>query len=69
VTETIIWDNVNVDAGARIHRCVLGDNVTIANNEVIENAIVVHRELIEGKTPPAKALPGYFYGENFVVTL
>lgn len=69
VTETIIWDNVKVDPGARIHRCVLGDNVRLEKNEVIENAIVVHRELIEGKTPPSKALPGYFYGESFVVTL
>lgn len=69
VTETIIWDNVKVDPGARIHRCVLGDNVRLENNEVIENAIVVNRELIEGKTAPAKALPGYFYGESFVVTL
>ena len=69
VTESIIWDNVKIDPGARIHRCVLGDNVRLEKNEVIENSIVVHRELIEGKTPPAKALPGYFYGESFVVTL
>jgi NDP-sugar pyrophosphorylase family protein len=69
VTETIIWDNVKVDPGARIHRCVLGDNVRLGKNEVIENAIVVNRQLIEGKTPPAKALPGYFYGESFVVAL
>ncbi|HEX2271335.1 MAG TPA: NDP-sugar synthase [Pyrinomonadaceae bacterium] len=69
VTETIIWDNVRVDPRARVHRCVLGDNVRLEKNEVIENSIVVHRELIEGKTPPAKALPGYFYGESFVVTL
>lgn len=69
VTETIVWDNVKVDRGARIHRCVLGDNVRLEKNEVIENAVVVHRELIEGKTPPPKALPGYFYGESFVVTL
>jgi NDP-sugar pyrophosphorylase family protein len=69
VRETIIWDNVTVDPGARVYRCVLGDNVRLEKNEVIENSIVVHRELIEGKTPPEKALPGYFYGESFVVTL
>ncbi|HET7113966.1 MAG TPA: NDP-sugar synthase [Pyrinomonadaceae bacterium] len=69
VRETIIWDNVTVDPGARVYRCVLGDNVRLEKNEVIENSIVVHRELIEGKTPPEKALPGFFYGESFVVTL
>jgi NDP-sugar pyrophosphorylase family protein len=69
VRETIIWDNVTVDPGARVYRCVLGDNVRLEKNEVIENSIVVRRELIEGKTPPEKALPGFFYGESFVVTL
>ena len=36
---------------------------------MIENAVVVPRKLVEGKTPPGKALPGYFLGENFVVPL
>ena len=69
MTETIIWDNVKVDPGARIHRCILGDYVRLEKNEVIENSIVVRRELVEGKMPPDKALPGYNYGENFIVSL
>ncbi len=36
---------------------------------VIENAVVVPRQLVEGKTPPGKGLPGHFQGENFVVPL
>lgn len=69
VTETIIWDEVAVDAGARISRCVIGDKVRLAENEVIENSVVVRRELVEGKKRPEKALPGEFRGENFVVPL
>jgi hypothetical protein len=30
---------------------------------------VVPRALVEGKTPPEKALKGQFQGENFIVAL
>ena len=69
VTEAILWDGVEVGAGARVKRCVLADKVRIPENELIENSIVVRRDLVEGKTPPEKALPGHFQGENFVVPL
>jgi NDP-sugar pyrophosphorylase family protein len=69
VTDTVIWDNVEVGGGAAVHRCVLADNVTIAGGERVEDAIVVRRELVEGKKRPEKALPGEFRGENFVVPL
>jgi ADP-glucose pyrophosphorylase len=69
VTEAILWDGVEVGADARVNRCVLADNVRVPENEIIENAVVVRRDLVEGKTPPEKALPGHFQGENFVVPL
>jgi NDP-sugar pyrophosphorylase family protein len=69
VTEAVLWDDVKVGASAQIHRAVLADDVTIPDGEVIENAVVVSRQLIEGKTRPEKALPGHFHGENFVVPL
>lgn len=69
VIDSVLWDEVKVGAGARVNRAVLADNVTISEGEVIENAIVVPRELVEGKTRPEKALPGDFRGENFVVPL
>ena len=69
VTEAILWDGVEVRAGARVNRCVLADNVRISENEIVENSIVVRRDLVEGKTRPEKALPGHFQGENFVVPL
>lgn len=69
VTQSILWDNVQVGDGAMIDRCVLADNVTVPSGERIENSIVVRRDLVEGKKRPDKALPGDFWGENFVVPL
>jgi len=69
VSESILWDNVEVSAGARVHRAVLADNVKISADEAIENAVVVPRSLVEGKKPPEKALPGRFQGESFIVPL
>jgi NDP-sugar pyrophosphorylase family protein len=69
VTDSVLWDNVVVEAGARVKRAVLGDKVRIGSGEVIENAVVVCASLIQGKTPPPKALKGEFRGDNFVVPL
>ena len=69
VMDSVLWDDVEVGAGARIIRAVLADKVKISANEVIENAVVVPRCLVEGKKPPQKALTGYFQGENFIVPL
>jgi NDP-sugar pyrophosphorylase family protein len=69
VSEAVLWDNVTIESGARVRRVVLGDNVRISAGEVIENAAVVCASLVEGKTPPAKALKGDIRGQNFVVPL
>src|ERR1700730_3753322 len=69
VSEAILWDNVRVENGARVRRAVLGDNLTIASGEVIEDAAVVRASLVDGKTPPAKALKGEIRGDNFGVPL
>jgi NDP-sugar pyrophosphorylase family protein len=69
VSEAVLWDNVTIESGARVRRAVLGDNVRIPSGEVVENAAVVCASLVEGKTPPAKALKGEVRGRNFVVPL
>ena len=69
VTDSILWDDVRIGPGARVSRCVLADDVSIPADDVVENSIVVRRELVEGKKRPEKALPGDFRGENFVVPL
>jgi NDP-sugar pyrophosphorylase family protein len=69
VNDSILWDGVRIGSGARVSRCVLADEVTITPDEVIDNAVVVPRGLVEGKKRPEKSLPGDFRGENFVVPL
>jgi len=69
ITDSILWDDVEVGAGARVSRAILADDVKINAGEIIENAVVVPRRLVEGKKPPEKALPGHFQGENFIVPL
>ncbi len=69
VRESVLWDNVVVESGARVKRAVLGDDVKISAGEVVENAAVVCASLIQGMTPPPKALKGEIRGDNFVVPL
>ena len=69
VSEAIIWEDVRVETGARVRRAVLGAGVRVARGEVIEDAAVVRAALVRGEERPAKALPGEFRGENFVVPL
>jgi len=69
VIDSVLWDDVEVGAGARVSRAILADDVKINACEIIENAVVVPRQLVEGKKPPEKALPGHFQGENFIVPL
>jgi NDP-sugar pyrophosphorylase family protein len=69
VKQAILWDDVTVEAGARVNRAVLGDHVKIASGDVIEDSVVVPAALVLGKGPPTKALKGEFKGENFVVPL
>jgi NDP-sugar pyrophosphorylase family protein len=69
VTDAVLWDDVEVGAGARVSRAILADDVKLNAGEIVENAVVVPRQLVEGKKPPEKALPGHFQGENFIVPL
>jgi len=69
VEDSILWDDVCIEAGATVRRAILGDRVRIREDDVIENCAVVRNEIIAGKKKPAKALTGETRGENFVVSL
>jgi NDP-sugar pyrophosphorylase family protein len=69
ISDSVLWDNVKINAGAQIRRSVLANDVQIPDGAVVENSVVVPRALVEGKTPPEKALSGHFEGENFIVPL
>lgn len=69
VRDSVLWDDVVIQAGAAVSRTVIGDRVEIGSGEQFENSILVRREIIEGKTAPAKAQKGYVTGDKFVVPL
>ena len=69
VEQSVLWDRVVVESGARVKRAVLGDDVRITAGEVLENVAVVPASLIQGKARPPKALKGEVRGDNFVVPL
>jgi NDP-sugar pyrophosphorylase family protein len=69
VRDAVIWDKVTVEAGARVERAIIADNVRLRPDDLIVDAVVVPRSLIEGKVRPEKGLQGRVEGENFVVPL
>ena len=69
VSHSILWDDVRVEPGAVVKRAILADGVRVQSGDVIENAAVVRASLVQGVTPPAKALKGELRGGNFVVSL
>jgi NDP-sugar pyrophosphorylase family protein len=69
VSQSILWDRVVVEDGATVHRSILGDGVRIRSGELVEKSAVVLAALVRHEDRPAKALPGVFKGDNFVVPL
>jgi NDP-sugar pyrophosphorylase family protein len=69
VRESILWDGVTIEPGARVRRCVVGDGVRIPSGENHEGEVIVRADLVSGLAPPAKALQGTTQGETFVVSL
>jgi NDP-sugar pyrophosphorylase family protein len=69
VEESVLWENVCVEKGARVHRSVLGAGVRVREGEVFENVAVVRAELVRGEEPPPKGLRGEVRGSNFVAPI
>ena len=69
VEESVLWENVCVGKGARVHRSVLGAGVRVRDGEVFEGVAVVRAELVKGEEPPPKGLRGEVRGSNFVAPI
>ncbi|HXT61498.1 MAG TPA: NDP-sugar synthase [Pyrinomonadaceae bacterium] len=69
VRESVLWNNITVERGARVSHAVLGDGVRVQSTEVLEDAVIVRAELVAGQTPPAKAMKGFPRDDKFVVPL
>jgi NDP-sugar pyrophosphorylase family protein len=69
VSESVLWENVNVARGARVRRSVLGAGVRVGPDELFDNVAVVRAELARGVERPEKGLQGEFRGSNFVAPI
>jgi NDP-sugar pyrophosphorylase family protein len=61
VTESVIWRRARICAGARVHQCIVGDDVIIPPGAEFNRAAIVQAVL--GPTPQR----GDLVGENLVV--
>lgn len=70
VSESVIWDDVNIETGASLRRTIIADGVSIKSGEQFENAAIVRADMVRNcREVPEKALRGEFVGENYVVPL
>lgn len=70
IRDSIIWDNVSIDAGAELYRTIVADGVRIEAGEKFENAAIVRADMVRNcEEIPEKALKGYIKGENYIVSL
>jgi NDP-sugar pyrophosphorylase family protein len=67
VKDSILWQRVRVERGARLSDCVIGDDVTIPANAEFQRAVIVRAGLAADHPPPEKAQRGAVLGENLVV--
>lgn len=70
VKDSVIWDDVSIEAGAELSRAIIADGVRIKSGERFENVAVVRAEMLSNcdEIPP-KALKGFMQDENYVVPL
>ena len=70
IHNSIIWDNVVVNKGARLERTIIADGVVIPSGREFMNAAIVRAEMLRhGGPAPEKAASGYFDEENYIVPL
>jgi NDP-sugar pyrophosphorylase family protein len=63
VEDSVLWDRVSVERGARVRNAVLADDVRIPSGVTIEQAVVVRRDIVR------EVERGYIVGDNLVVSL
>lgn len=69
VSDSILWDNVTIEDGARLYRTIVADGVTIKSREYFENAAIVRGDMVRNAVIPEKAPAGEYIGDNYVVKL
>jgi NDP-sugar pyrophosphorylase family protein len=70
VRDSVIWDDVVIEAGANLYRTIIADGVLIEADQHFENVAIVRADMVRNcEEIPEKALKGYIQGENYIVPL
>ncbi len=70
ISNSVIWDDVVIESGARLNRTIIADGVTVKADETFENAAIIRADMLRHSSKiPEKALKGKVVGENYVVPL
>lgn len=70
VTDSVLWDEVIVEPGARLERTIVGDGVVIRSGQKFYGSAIVRAEMVRNCSEiPEKAEPGEFIGDLYVVPL
>ncbi len=70
ISDSVLWDDVKIESGARLKRTIVGDGVTIKSEEKFEDAAIVRAEMLSHCDGiPEKAMKGEIIGDNYVVSL
>jgi len=63
IEQSVLWDRVTVESGARVLRSVLADGVRVPANAVIDRAVVVRRDIVR------QIERGEVVGKNVIVPI
>jgi NDP-sugar pyrophosphorylase family protein len=63
VEDSILWNRVTVECGARVRQAVLADDVRIPSDAIIERAVVVRRDIVR------QIERGEVVGDNLIIQL
>lgn len=70
VTDSVLWDDVIVEPGARLERTIVGDGVVIRSGQKFYDSAIVRADMVQSCADiPEKAEPGKFIGDLYVVPL
>ena len=70
VADSVLWDDVIVEPGARLERTIVGDGVVIRSGQKFNDSAIVRAEMVRSCVEiPEKAERGEFVGDLYVVPL
>jgi NDP-sugar pyrophosphorylase family protein len=67
IIDSVLWRRVEVERGARLIECIVGDEVRIPTGSDFKRAAIVRAELAAASERPEKAAAGSVVGDNLVV--